>query len=66
MDTDQEKVSRLVAIAEGLGAGGSDGWAGIQFLGRELDQWEPGSLERVRTNLAQRHIARGLPAFARL
>ncbi len=66
MDTDQEKVSRLVAIAEGLGAGGSDGWAGIQSLVRELDQLEPGSLERLRTNLAQRHIARGLPAFARL
>ena len=66
MTEQEERVSRLTAIAEGLGAGGSDGWAGIQSLVRELDQLEPGSLERLRTNLAQRHIARGLPAFARL
>ena len=65
MTEQEERVSRLTAIAEGLGAGASDGWAGIQSVVRELDQLEPGSLDRLRTNLAQRHIARGLPAFAR-
>lgn len=65
MDTDQEKASRLTAIAEGLGAGGSDGWAGIQSLARELEAMEPGSAERIRDRLAQRHIARGLAEFTR-
>ena len=65
MTEDQEKASRLTAIAEGLGAGGSDGWAGIQSLVREMEQMEPGSVERIRGRLAQKHIARSLSAFAR-
>ena len=65
MSTDNEKVSRLVAIAEGLVGGGSDGWAGIQSLVREMEEMEPGSAERVRANLAQPYIARGLPTFAK-
>ena len=65
MSTDNEKVSRLVAIAEGLGGGSSDGWAGVQALVREMEAMEPGSAERVRGNLAQAYIARGLPVFAK-
>lgn len=64
METDKDKASRLVAIAEGLGAGGSDGWAGILSVVRELEEMEPGTAERLRDRLAQRQIARGLASFA--
>ena len=65
MSTDNEKVSRLVAIAEGLGGESSDGRAGVQSLVREMEAMEPGSAERVRGNLVQAYIARGLPVFAK-
>ena len=42
MAEDTEKLSRLMAIAEGLGAGGPDGWAGVQSILRELEALEPG------------------------
>ena len=58
MDTDKEKVSRLVAIAEGLGAGGSEGWAGVQSILRELETLEPGCCMRMASALQLRSVRR--------
>lgn len=65
MSNDPMRASRLIAIAEGLAARGSEGLAGIQSLVREMEDAEPGSAERLRARLTQGQIARGLPAFGR-
>lgn len=51
MTEDEERTSRLTAIAEGLGAGGSDGWAGVQSILRELEAIEPGCCQRMAAGL---------------
>lgn len=56
MDSEKEKVSRLTAVAEGLGAGGSDGWAGVQSILRELEALEPGCRMRMASALQLRSV----------
>lgn len=63
--TDQAKAGRLTAITEVLTAGGSEALVGVQALVREMEATDPDGLERLRANLAQRHLVQGLSAFAR-
>ena len=58
MAKDTERLSRLTAIAEGLGAGGLDGWAGVQSILRELETIEPGCCMRMATTLQLRSVRR--------
>ena len=55
---DGERISRLTAIAEGLGAGGPDGWAGVQSILRELEALEPGCCMRMASALQLRSVRR--------
>ena len=56
MAEDTERLSRLTAIAEGLGAGGPDGWAGVQSILRELEALEPGCCMRMASALQLRSV----------
>lgn len=58
MNEREERLSRLRAIAEGLGAGGSDGWAGVQSILRELEALEPGCCIHMASSLQLASVKR--------
>ena len=58
MAEDLERAAKLTAIAEGLGAGGADGWAGVGAILRELEAIDPGCCERMAAGLELSRVRR--------
>lgn len=51
MDTDQERAAKLTAMVERLTGDGSDRWAGVKSILREMEALHPGCVERMAAGI---------------